>query len=114
MAAPRRQRGGRGGRARSFAKEIGYLSHCKSAGQRKAFLKGTPARRGLLQAIQWGCSQVLQRGGQLSPAIRSRLARQRTKLIRGAKSQRGAGLLLQTGGSFLGDLWKGVTSLLGI
>jgi hypothetical protein len=116
MGKQKGRRGGqqRGGQFGGFAKDIGFLARCKSAGGRKAFLRGSTKTKGLQQAVRKACGQVLQRGGQLSPAIRRRLARQRTKLLRGARSQRGAGQLLQSGGSFLGDLWKGVTHLLGI
>jgi hypothetical protein len=104
----------RGGRAGGFGKDIGFLARCKSAGGRRAFLRGSGKAKGLQKVIRRGCAQVLQRGGKLSPAIRRRLARHRGKILRGARSQRGAGQILQSGGSFLGDLWKGVTHLLGI
>ena len=98
----------------SFAKEIGYLTRCKNAGQRKAFLRKTCKRKGLQSAVQRGCAKVLQRGGQLTPSLRRRLNAHRGKLVRGSKTQRGAGQVLQQGGSFLADLWKGVKELVGL
>ena len=114
MMARGKTKGKRGKRPAHFAKEIGYLARCKNAGQRKAFLRKTCKRKGLQTAVQRGCTQVLQRGGQLPPSIRRKLNAQRSKLVRGSRSQRGAGQLLQQGGSFLADLWKGVKQLVGL
>ena len=97
----------------SFAKEIGYLTRCKNAGQRKAFLRKSCKRKGLQTAVQRGCAKVLQRGGQLAPSLRRRLNAHRAKLVRGS-TKRGAGQVLQQGGSFLADLWKGVKQLVGL
>jgi hypothetical protein len=98
----------------SYSRDIGFLSKCKTSKKRSAFLRKCPHRLALQNTVQRGCSKILQQGGQLKANLRSKLARRRLLLNKGARSKKGAYQILQKGGSFLSDLWSGVKDLLGM